>query len=137
MAWRTEVAAKSPLLVERLDEMADGEVEFVQELYDTFVESSEDDLAKIRAGVESNDTRAYRLSAHSLKGSALSLGLEKLSTIASLVEKGANTLLEQKISDQVAPEASEQIVVLEECLKEALEALKQYIADASEAAPTG
>jgi HPt (histidine-containing phosphotransfer) domain-containing protein len=55
-------------------EMVDGEVEFVQELVEMFLEDLPAQLDSIRAGVANNDAETVQQVGHRLKGSIGNLG---------------------------------------------------------------
>ena len=60
------------------------------DLIDLFLETSSVNHVKLETGVETGDTRTVIESAHSIKGSAASLGLTEISKVASGVEADAH-----------------------------------------------
>jgi HPt (histidine-containing phosphotransfer) domain-containing protein len=68
-------------------EQAGEDEELLDELLVLLQESTGSDLAKIKAGREKGDPKVMGEAAHSIKGAAASLGIEKLRQIASELEK--------------------------------------------------
>jgi HPt (histidine-containing phosphotransfer) domain-containing protein len=60
------------------------------DMIDLFLETSSANLVKLETGVETGDTRKVIESAHSIKGSAVSLGLTEIYEVASRVEADAH-----------------------------------------------
>ncbi len=68
-------------------EQAGEDEELLAELLVLLCESSASDLAKIKSGYGKGDVKLMGEAAHSIKGAAASLGIEKLRDIASDMEK--------------------------------------------------
>ena len=59
------------------------------ELLELFLETTESNLEKLRAGIDTGNTQEVVASSHSIKGSSANLGLEKISEVAKGVEEKA------------------------------------------------
>ena len=59
---------------DRLVEMTGGELEFVDELVDTYIEDGRSQVEGLRAALDRGDTEALVRAAHSLKSSSLNVG---------------------------------------------------------------
>ncbi len=68
-------------------EQAGEDEELLSELLILLQESTASDLAKIKAAQDKGDAKAMGEAAHSIKGAAASLGIEKLRVIAHDIEK--------------------------------------------------
>lgn len=130
--WEKKVESAKVLDVARLEEVTDGEVEFVQELLDAFVESSTSDVDNIIKAIGSSDTKTLKLSAHSMKGACLSMGLNRAGTLCFFIEKGAEGLLEQEVYNGLNSNVSKQLEALHENLVSAKAAIQNYMQNVSE-----
>lgn len=70
-------------------EMVDGEVEFVQELVEIFLEDLPTQLAAIRDGLANNDATTVQLIGHRLKGSLGNLGGRRAQYSMQILEQQA------------------------------------------------
>ncbi|MEN8256895.1 MAG: Hpt domain-containing protein [Thermodesulfobacteriota bacterium] len=68
-------------------EQAGEDEELLGELLVLLQESTANDLAKIKAGLKKGDAKIMGEAAHSIKGAAASLGVEKLRVLARDLEK--------------------------------------------------
>lgn len=68
-------------------EQSGDDPELLAELLTLLDDTSQEDLAKIKAGLAANDGDALADAAHSIKGAAASLGVEGLQKIAYDFEK--------------------------------------------------
>ena len=59
---------------DRLVEMTGGELDFVDELVDTYIEDGRNQVEGLRAALERGDTEALVRAAHSLKSSSVNVG---------------------------------------------------------------
>ena len=69
---------------------ADGDTELVTELVELFMEKCPEMLADLERAVESDDSEALVLAAHTLKGSAASVGALAIAETAEFLEKSGN-----------------------------------------------
>jgi HPt (histidine-containing phosphotransfer) domain-containing protein len=70
-----------------LVEITGGEMEFVDELVDTYLEDGERQVADLRAGVANSDPEALVRPAHSLKSNSLNLGATELGGLCRELEE--------------------------------------------------
>lgn len=70
-----------------LVQMSDGDLAFVDELVDTFLEDGAGQVAALRAAVPASDTPALARQAHSLKSSSLNIGAMELSELCKELEQ--------------------------------------------------
>jgi len=59
------------------------------ELVELFLETTESNLDKLKAGIDASDAQQVVAAAHSIKGSSANLGLEEIAEIAKGVEEKA------------------------------------------------
>lgn len=78
-----------PAVVQSLLDMVDGDVAFVDDLVDTYLEDAQLQLASMRATVDAGDADALARPAHTLKGSSLNLGATRLAGICGQLESAA------------------------------------------------
>ena len=72
-----------------LVEMTGGDLEFVDELVDTYLEDGDAQIAAMRAAIEAGDVAGLTRAAHSMKSSSLNVGaLELGERCRSLEERG-------------------------------------------------
>lgn len=67
-----------PVDLSRLEEIAGDDPEFIEELLETFVESTTELMEPLRAGVLAGDPEAIQRESHRLKGSSANIGAEAL-----------------------------------------------------------
>jgi len=75
----------------RLVEMTGGEIEFVDELVDTYLEDGANQLAALRAAVAAGSSDELVRPAHSLKSSSLNVGALGLGAQCRELEEGARS----------------------------------------------
>jgi histidine phosphotransfer protein HptB len=68
-------------------EQTGGDEGILSELMDLLRESAAEDLERIRKGLANGDCEAAGHAAHSIKGAAASLGLDRLSLLADELER--------------------------------------------------
>jgi HPt (histidine-containing phosphotransfer) domain-containing protein len=86
------------------------------ELLNLFLDTTRENLTKLQSGVDGNNTRQVVEAAHTIKGSAANLGLEKIAAVAQAVEMNArqNNL---EGADQAATTINEHCVRMADELK--------------------
>jgi HPt (histidine-containing phosphotransfer) domain-containing protein len=72
-----------------LAENLDLEEDEYIELLNLFLDTTRENLTKLKSGVDANNTRQVVEAAHTIKGSAANLGLEKIAAVAQAVEMNA------------------------------------------------
>ena len=72
-----------------LVEMTGGEMDFVDELVDTFLEDGRTQIEGMRAGLDRGDTERIGRAAHSLKTGCLNIGALDLGAICRSLEEAA------------------------------------------------
>ena len=75
-----------PAVFANLVEMTGGEMDFVDELVDTFLEDGERQLDAMRAAVEQGDIASLTRAAHSLKSGSLNVGALQLGELCRTIE---------------------------------------------------
>ena len=81
---------------DRLAELADGDVSFISEIVENFVEDTNKNICGLEAAVARGDWSVFRDLAHALKGSSLYLGLTQLAQLA----KDAQNISQQDFRDR-------------------------------------
>ena len=76
----------SPVSLERINEMTDGDVEFLSEIVSLFLEDTATLVTELSASVQADDAGAVRIVAHKIKGSALNMGVAEVATCAKALE---------------------------------------------------
>jgi HPt (histidine-containing phosphotransfer) domain-containing protein len=76
---------------ERLLEITGGDVEFLDELVDTYLEDAETQLAALRQAVADDDPAAILRPAHTLKSSSANVGAMTVSDLSRDLEADART----------------------------------------------
>jgi HPt (histidine-containing phosphotransfer) domain-containing protein len=74
-----------------LVEMTGGELSFVDELVDTYIEDGQGQVAALREAASSGDTADLIRPAHSLKSSSLNVGALVLGDLSRRLEEDART----------------------------------------------
>lgn len=72
-----------------LNEMAEGDTEFISELLDTFVETAADLVEAIEAAAAEQAAEKGIYAAHTLKGSSRSIGAVPLGDLCQVLEEAA------------------------------------------------
>jgi CheY-like chemotaxis protein len=82
--------ARPPVDLAALEEMTGGDVDFVRELIDVFVEAGDRELAGLVAALAADDLAAVRRHAHSLKGASANMRAVSLADVAQRLESAAS-----------------------------------------------
>ena len=81
---------------DRLSDLADGDVSFICEIVENFVEDTNKNICGLESAVARGDWPGFRDLAHALKGSSLYLGLTQLAQLA----KDAQNISQQNFRDR-------------------------------------
>jgi HPt (histidine-containing phosphotransfer) domain-containing protein len=100
---------------EALVEMTGGELAFVDELVDTYLEDGREQVAALEMAVAASDVAALIRPAHSLKASSVNVG--------ALVLGGLCQELERRSRTGVLDDAAERVAAIAEGFERASEAL--------------
>jgi HPt (histidine-containing phosphotransfer) domain-containing protein len=76
-----------PAVFDALVEMTGGELDFVDELIDTYLDDGAGQVAALRAALAASDVPALVRPAHSLKGSSFNLGAMELGALCQDLEQ--------------------------------------------------
>jgi HPt (histidine-containing phosphotransfer) domain-containing protein len=87
---------------DKLVEMTGGDLEFVDELVDTYLEDGASQIAALDAGAAAGDIDALVRPAHSLKSSSLNLGALVVGELARGLEEAARSGSVPDAADRVA-----------------------------------
>ena len=87
----SQKAEKSPVQIRRIQEVADGDKEFEQELIALYLSDIEKRLKDIEEAVEELDAARVQTGAHALKGSSASAGADEVKEVAQRLEKMARS----------------------------------------------
>lgn len=82
------------VLAEMRVELDDGDGEFVDSVIEAFLEQSSELVATVERAIAAGDRSQLHLAAHTLKGSARSLGAVRLAVLSERLEQGDETLTE-------------------------------------------
>ncbi|MBA2381198.1 MAG: Hpt domain-containing protein [Chloroflexi bacterium] len=85
-----------------LVEMTGGEIDFVDELVDTYLEDGRNQLDAMRAAVAAEDDRSLGRAAHSLKSGSLNVGAMGLGELCRALEEAARSGSVPDASERVA-----------------------------------
>ena len=91
-----------PLDWRRVDEVADGDTEFANELIDTFLESVRDALDEASAAWQQHDRAGLARAAHKLKGASGNIGAQGLQAIAQQLEAVASAAAVETVERALA-----------------------------------
>ena len=97
-----------------LEKLTGGDLEFMAEIIDTFLDDAPDLLAKMRDGVEHSNAADLRLAAHSLKSNSADFGAETLRELCKQAEllgeqgrlEGADSLVSRATSEYATIESA-------------------------------
>jgi HPt (histidine-containing phosphotransfer) domain-containing protein len=81
---------------DRLADLADGDITFLSEIVENFVEDTNKNIRGLESAVARGDWPGFRDLAHALKGSSLYLGLTELAQLA----KDAQNISQQDFRDR-------------------------------------
>lgn len=91
---------------EALVEMTGGEMEFVDELVDTYLEDGQQQIAALREAIATADTASLVRPAHSMKSNSLNVGAMVLGGLCRELEEQART--------GAVPDAATRVAAIEE-----------------------
>jgi two-component system sensor histidine kinase/response regulator len=91
-----------PIDWRRVDEIADGDTEFANELIDTFLDSVREALDEASAAWQQHDRAALARAAHKLKGASGNIGAHGLQTLAQQLEADANAASVERVEGALA-----------------------------------
>jgi len=94
-----------PAVFANLVEMTGGEMDFVDELVDTFLEDGEHQIAAMRAAVADGDVEALTRAAHSMKSGSLNVGALELGGLCRELEEAAR-------SKSAVPDAEDRVTAI-------------------------
>jgi HPt (histidine-containing phosphotransfer) domain-containing protein len=98
-----------------LVEMTGGEMDFVDELVDTFLEDGDRQIAAMRAAVADGDVATLARAAHSMKSGGLNVGALALGALSRSLEEAGRS--------GPVPDAGERIAAIDDALTAARAAL--------------
>lgn len=104
------LGADAPVVLdrERLRELTDGDLEFEQELIETYKHSAQSILVQLRADLIDGDVGAIGRQAHALKGASVNIGADAISKCAAEIESAARagdiSAAREMLADLVAAE---------------------------------
>ncbi len=110
-----------PSALERLLEITGGDLEFLDELIDTFLDDAQVQMAALRDAVAGDDPEAYVRPAHSLKSNAANVGAMGLATLSRDLEAAGRT--------GILVDGPDRVEAIERALEAARAALLQDRAD--------
>ena len=87
----TDPGALDPAAIEALLDLAGGDLDFVDEIADTYVADAPTQVEAIGAAVNAGDDAALGAPAHTLKASSASVGATRLSELARELEAAARS----------------------------------------------
>jgi two-component system sensor histidine kinase BarA len=80
-----------PTVFANLVEMTGGEMDFVDELADTFLEDGDRQIAAMRAAVDDGDVETLTRAAHSMKSGSLNVGALELGALCRSLEEAGRS----------------------------------------------
>ncbi len=108
----------SPINLDNLHSMTDGNAEFEREIFRLFLVSSREAMASLRLSCDQNNNEMWGKEAHALKGISLNLGADALGALCKHAQESA-----------AAPQADKEIMLaaLEHELTRVHEALQPFM----------
>ncbi|MCK5558236.1 MAG: response regulator, partial [Candidatus Hydrogenedentes bacterium] len=82
-----ENQGRKPVDIDGVAERLDGDVEFLREIMQEFLDFAPEQLECIRAGIKSGDAASVERAAHTLKGSAATINAERVRATALRLEE--------------------------------------------------
>ena len=76
-----------PVQVQRLQEIADGDLDFERELIQAFVLDNERHIRSLESAISERNLELFEHVAHSMKGSSANMGANRMLEIAHLLEQ--------------------------------------------------
>jgi len=80
-----------PAVFANLVEMTGGEMDFVDELVDTFLEDGERQIAAMREALAAGDAETLTRAAHSMKSGSLNVGALELGALSRALEEAGRS----------------------------------------------
>jgi HPt (histidine-containing phosphotransfer) domain-containing protein len=80
--------AIDPVIFAELEQLADGDAEFFQDLFGTFDEQAELLFASARAAANAGRSREFLSAVHALNGSSRNVGAMEFARICTAIEQG-------------------------------------------------
>jgi len=96
-----------PAVFANLVEMTGGEMEFVDELVDTFLDDGERQIATMRTAATESDFDTLGRAAHSLKSGSLNVGAVELGALCRSLEEASRSGAVPDATPQIAAIAAE------------------------------
>ncbi|MEI6330133.1 MAG: Hpt domain-containing protein [Pseudanabaena sp. ELA645] len=112
--------SKSPIDVEQLHQISEGDIEFEVEVLQVYVEDISQRIDKVREAIAIQDYTQIKKQAHHIKGSSSNVGAVQMRVFAIQLEE-----LEEN-------QASEEVVPISEHMLEEMQAIKQFILSKAE-----
>lgn len=113
----SELPANLPIFhAAQLEEVTDGEEEFIQELLDLYFEDAEGRLLTLAQAIKTGNREQARKEAHTFKGSSANIGAQRVAHIASQMEAHLN-----------AGDPIDAIIRLEQQLHQEYELLEEFL----------
>lgn len=78
--------ASEPINWARIDEVSEGDTEFLRVVVEAFLQDAEQRASEIKAAIGASDPNGLYRTAHQLKGSSANVGADKLSELARALE---------------------------------------------------
>jgi HPt (histidine-containing phosphotransfer) domain-containing protein len=116
--------SKSPIDLEQLNQISEGDIEFEVEVLQVYVEDISQRIDKIREAIAIQDYTQIRKEAHHIKGSSSNVGAMKMRSFAVQLEE----LDENQDSEKVLP-ISDQML-------EEMQAIEQFMIVKAETLPS-
>lgn len=93
-----------PIDMQHLEFFTDGDPEEEKELFDLFLEQSEETITQLRLGLENDDV--WHKAAHKMKGSAANMGANRLAELCKSAEIAGeeDTVDKPKMLDNIVDE---------------------------------
>ncbi|MCH8292261.1 response regulator [Candidatus Poribacteria bacterium] len=82
--------ALNPLALASLHDLAEGDVSFLTEVFETFMRETSERITAMRRAVDAEDVDRLRKAAHTLKGAGSNLGAERMVDICNRLESIGN-----------------------------------------------
>jgi histidine phosphotransfer protein HptB len=81
--------ANSPINLEHLRQLSEGDTEFELELLEVFVEDTQSHLDAARGAIAANDYKTLEREVHQIKGASGNVGAEAMQALALVLERQA------------------------------------------------
>ncbi|MBZ0199822.1 MAG: response regulator, partial [Ignavibacteriaceae bacterium] len=110
------------------DLQTEDDMVFFSELLDIYIDDLPKSLSNIKDAIEKNDPKKLQFYAHRLKGSSVTLGIEKVSDLCHTIETAARA---EVIDDAVKKDTEELLSEFEELIKELMQLKEKFSNQAS------